>query len=89
MTESTRTGWAGHAAILTATRNAYNKLSLGNTKEINLIVRLGVNGAIISTPYTSSCCTETSYLYPAANKNPFPVQEFGSLIFTETENKTE
>lgn len=58
MTESTRIGLAGHAAIVTETRNAYNKFSLGNIKEINLIQTLGVNGAIISTPYTSSCCTK-------------------------------
>jgi hypothetical protein len=57
MTESTRMGWAGHAAILADMRNAYNKFFLGNMKEINLIQTLGVNGAIISNPSTSLCCT--------------------------------
>jgi len=37
MTESTRMGWAGHAAIMRETRNAYNKFSLGNIKEIIVI----------------------------------------------------
>jgi hypothetical protein len=32
---------------------------------------------------------ETPYLYPAANKNPFPVKELCSIIFTETEKKIE
>jgi hypothetical protein len=36
MTELKRMGWAGHSAILTETRNAYNKFSLGNINEINL-----------------------------------------------------
>jgi len=58
VTESTRMGWAGNAANLRETRNAYNKFFLGNIKEIIVIQTLGVRGPIISTPYMSSCCTK-------------------------------
>jgi len=32
---------------------------------------------------------ETTYLYPAANKYPFSVQEFCSITFNEKQNKIE
>jgi hypothetical protein len=57
-----------------------NKINLIQTEWLELLYPLRLRlYAVQGTPY----------LYPAANKNPFPVYEFCSIIFTETENKIE